>query len=171
METAWRLCTCGLLALLAVSHAQTRTVNVSCLGGFRGSVPVPAIVLGCIVRQRFLFRSLTLPSLPSPPRPSSRASHHTSYPLESTHCHGCDPPAAAVCSLPAAMESGVIVGLMPPDAPVPTGGYATPALGRDGLRIGDTVGRTPGAYSSFISCHLQVVRGWVRRPGGYLACK
>jgi hypothetical protein len=44
---------------------------------------------------------------------------------------------------------------MPPDAPTPTGGYTVPALGKDGLRIGDTVGATPGAYGFIVSCNLQ----------------
>ena len=48
----------------------------------------------------------------------------------------------------------MIVALMPPDAPSPSGGYATPGWGIDGLRIGDTVGRTPGAYGVFLSCYL-----------------
>ena len=47
---------------------------------------------------------------------------------------------------------------MPPDAVTPTGSYGNPGIARDGLRIGDTVGRTPGAYGSFISCDL---RGYV----------
>jgi hypothetical protein len=44
---------------------------------------------------------------------------------------------------------------MPPDAPTPTGGYTVPALAKDGLRIGDTVGATPGAYGFIVSCDLQ----------------
>lgn len=47
------------------------------------------------------------------------------------------------------------MSLMPPDAPTPTGGYTVPALGKDGLRIGDTVGATPGAYGFIVSCNLQ----------------
>ena len=54
-------------------------------------------------------------------------------------------PSLATPILPGA-ETGMIVALMPPDAPTPTGGYCIPAMATDGLLLGDTVGATPGAY-------------------------
>jgi hypothetical protein len=47
------------------------------------------------------------------------------------------------------------VSTMPPDGKVPLGGLAIPGGGDNGLRIGDTVGRTPGAYSFIVSCSLE----------------
>ena len=44
---------------------------------------------------------------------------------------------------------------MPPDGKVALGALAVPGLSKDGLRLGDTVGRTPGAYSFIISCNLE----------------
>ena len=57
----------------------------------------------------------------------------------------CEIPCAGSPNLSTAQESGYIVATMPPDTPVPTGGLAIAGLGTAGLRLGDTVGRTPGA--------------------------
>ncbi len=54
----------------------------------------------------------------------------------------------------AGLETGMIVSLMPPDAPTPTGAYGTPGIAEDGLRLGDTFGATPGAYGLIVSCNL-----------------
>ena len=43
---------------------------------------------------------------------------------------------------------------MPPDKPVPTGGLVQAGTGINGLILGDTVGRTPGAYGFIVSCDL-----------------
>ena len=51
-------------------------------------------------------------------------------------------------------ESGTIVAVMPPDVPAPVGGLVAPGGGTDALVIGDTEGRTPGAYGFFVSCNL-----------------
>ncbi len=53
----------------------------------------------------------------------------------------------------AGQESGYLVATMPPDSPRPMGGLAIPGLGKDGFRLGDTVGRTPGAYGFIVSCN------------------
>lgn len=57
------------------------------------------------------------------------------------------------------METGTIVATMPPDVPSPTGGYVIPGRANQGLVLGDTVGRTPGAYGFVVSCDMQ---GYVR---------
>ena len=59
-------------------------------------------------------------------------------------------PSLATPILPGA-ETGMIVALMPPDAPTPTGGYCIPAMATDGLLLGDTVGATPGAYGCVLT--------------------
>jgi hypothetical protein len=49
------------------------------------------------------------------------------------------------------LESGFIVAVMPPDRASPEGGQVAPG---GNLVLGDTVGRTPGAYGFFVSCDL-----------------
>ncbi len=56
-------------------------------------------------------------------------------------------------------ECGTLVAVMPPDVPVPTGGLANPSESDDFLILGDTVGRTPGAYGFVVSCNLVGVLG------------
>ncbi len=52
-------------------------------------------------------------------------------------------------------ETGYLVAVMPPDVPFPEGGLSQPGLAENGLVLGDTVGRTPGAFGFIVSCHTQ----------------
>ncbi len=47
-----------------------------------------------------------------------------------------------------------MVAVMPPDRESPEGGLFQAGLGPGGLAIGDTVGRTPGAFGFIVSCDL-----------------
>jgi hypothetical protein len=44
------------------------------------------------------------------------------------------------------METGYVVAIMPPDSAYPEGKLTGPGRGKNGLILGDTVGRTPGAF-------------------------
>jgi hypothetical protein len=59
-------------------------------------------------------------------------------------------------------EAGYIVAVMPPDVARPEGGLTQPATGLNGLVLGDTVGRTPGAYGFFVSCRYKSARLFVQ---------
>ena len=130
-----------ILLYALASLARSAIVSVPCTGGYRGNYVRPA-----------LRPAQQLPSA------FANALHQYSFMAfdftNSARVCACAP--AAGLSVGTALEQGIIVGLMPPDAPVPTGGYAIPGGGSDALMLGDTVGRTPGAYGSFVSCSLTV---------------
>ncbi len=44
---------------------------------------------------------------------------------------------------------------MPPDVRSPEGGLTLSGTGLNGLVLGDTVGRTPGAYGFFVGCNIE----------------